>query len=138
MMMLIGEVARLSGLSKDGIRHYEQLGLIGSIPRRAGTRTYRDYDASVLPAIERVKQAQHLGLSLAEIMPLLQAFGNHQLSDAETIVFLEERLTAMRGRIADLSEIARFIEAKLEAYRAGRGADHARKFCRASSKMADR
>ena len=29
--MLIGERATLSGLSKDGIRHYEELGLITSI-----------------------------------------------------------------------------------------------------------
>lgn len=136
--MLIGEVARLSGLSKDGVRHYEQLGLIDSTPRQAGTRIYRDYDPSVLPAIERVKQAQQLGLSLAEITPLLQAFGERRLTDAETILFLEERLTAVRGKIADLSEVACFIEAKLEAYRAGKGANHVRKFCSAASKITDR
>ena len=32
--MLIGELAKVSGLSKDGIRHYEAMGLIASAPRQ--------------------------------------------------------------------------------------------------------
>jgi MerR family transcriptional regulator, copper efflux regulator len=123
--MLIGEVARLSGLSKDGVRHYEDLGMITSVARQAGSRTYRDYDPSVLLAIDRVRQAQRLGLSLAEIAPLLQSYGDSKLTDAETIRFLEERLGAVRGKIMELSGIAEFIEAKIDAYRKGRGVEHA-------------
>lgn len=72
--MLIHEIARMAGMSKDGIRHYEEMGLIASSPRQAGSRTYRDYDASVLRTIEHVRQAQRLGFSLAEIGPILDAY----------------------------------------------------------------
>ncbi|WP_210253203.1 MerR family transcriptional regulator [Beijerinckia sp. L45] len=40
--MLINDVARMAGMSKDGIRHYEEMGLISSSARQAGSRVYRD------------------------------------------------------------------------------------------------
>jgi DNA-binding transcriptional MerR regulator len=83
--MLINEVARIAGMSKDGVRHYEEMGLIGSRPRRAGSRTYRDYDPAVLETIEQVRQAQRLGFSLKEIGPLLKAYGTANLTAEETV-----------------------------------------------------
>jgi DNA-binding transcriptional MerR regulator len=114
--MLIGELAKLTGLSKDGIRHYEQLGLLASVPRAAGNRTYRDYDASALEVIERVRQAQRLGLSLAEIAPLLDAYGKRTPSKEETIHFLQDRLNAVRAKIEALREVEAYIVTKLGRY----------------------
>lgn len=118
--MLIGELAKLTGMSKDGIRHYEQLGLLSSVPRDAGNRTYRDYDASALEVVERVRQAQRLGLSLAEIAPLLDAYGKRTPSKEETIHFLRERLSAVRTKIEALREVEAYIVAKLKRYRTPR------------------
>jgi DNA-binding transcriptional MerR regulator len=115
--MLIGEIARLTGMSKDGIRHYEQLGLIASVPLEAGSRTYRDYDASALEVVERVRQAQRLGLSLAEIAPLLEAYGKRTPSSEETIHFLQDRLNAVRAKIEALREVEAYIVTKLGRYR---------------------
>ncbi len=55
--MLISEVAKLANMSKDGIRHYEEMGLITSTPRAAGGRVYREYDHTVLEQIDKVRQA---------------------------------------------------------------------------------
>jgi MerR family copper efflux transcriptional regulator len=49
--MFINEVARIAGMSKDGIRHYEEMGLISSLPKKAGSRSYRDYDPAVVETI---------------------------------------------------------------------------------------
>ena len=46
--MLIGDLAKLTGLSKDGLRHYEAMGLIHSRQVRAGTRHYCHYDETTL------------------------------------------------------------------------------------------
>ena len=51
--MLISEVAKLANMSKDGIRHYEEMGLITSTPRAAGGRVYREYDLSVIDQIDK-------------------------------------------------------------------------------------
>lgn len=115
--MLINEVARIAGLSKDGIRHYEAMGLIASTARQAGSRVYRDYDPAVLDMIEKVRQAQRLGFSLKEIGPLLKAHGVANLSPEDTVAFLEARLAVIREKLAALREVEDFICAKLGRYR---------------------
>jgi DNA-binding transcriptional MerR regulator len=115
--MLISQVARIAGMSKDGIRHYEDMGLIASKPRQAGSKVYRDYDPSVLKTIEMVRQAQRLGLSLKEIGPLLKAYGSAPLTAKKTVAFLEQRLVVIREKLAALREIEEFICAKLAHYR---------------------
>ncbi|MGF1518891.1 MAG: MerR family DNA-binding transcriptional regulator [Nodosilinea sp.] len=40
--MLIGELAKQTGLSKDTIRFYEKMGLIAASHRPAGTRFYKE------------------------------------------------------------------------------------------------
>jgi MerR family copper efflux transcriptional regulator len=118
--MLIGEVARLANLSKDGVRHYEQMGLIASTPRTAGSRVYRDYDDSVLQTIERIRQAQQLGFTLKEIGPLFEAYAAAAPIPQATIVeFLEARLVFIRGKIAEMQVIEDYICRKLEIYRSG-------------------
>ena len=119
--MLIGEVARLANLSKDGVRHYEQLGLITSTPRKAGGRIYRDYDFSVLEKIENIRGLQQLGFSLKEMGPLFEAYEAIMPVPKETMIgFLEERLTVIRGKISELQDVEAFIGKKLDIYRAGR------------------
>jgi MerR family copper efflux transcriptional regulator len=116
--MLIGEVARLASLSKDGVRHYEQMGLITSTPRTAGSRIYRDYDASVLQAIENVRQMQQLGFTLKEIGPLFEAYAAAAPLPQSTIMeFLEARLVVIREKIADMQVIEAHICRKLATYR---------------------
>jgi DNA-binding transcriptional MerR regulator len=117
MSMLINEIARIAGMSKDGIRHYEEMGLITSSARQAGSRIYRDYDVAVLETIEQVRQAQRLGFSLKEIGPLLKAHGSGGITLEETVSFLEDRLTVIHEKQTELCEVEDFISKKLERYR---------------------
>jgi DNA-binding transcriptional MerR regulator len=115
--MLINEIARIAGMSKDGIRHYEEMGLISSSARQAGSRVYRDYDPAVLEIIEQVRQAQNLGFSLKEIQPLLKAYGSATLTAEQTVDFLEQRLSVIRTKQEELRQIEAFICSKLDRYR---------------------
>ena len=103
-------------MSKDGIRHYEDLGIIRSTPRLAGSRSYRDYHAGELNRVEKAHQAQQLGLSLKEIGPLLKAFDDREPSRAETVAFLNERLVTIRGKISALREVEAFLVEKVARY----------------------
>ncbi|WP_018567256.1 MerR family transcriptional regulator [Streptomyces sp. PsTaAH-124] len=63
--MLIGEVARRSGVSARMLRHYESLGLV-----RPSVRTgsgYREYSAEDIRRIFHVESLRSLGLSLREV-----------------------------------------------------------------------
>jgi DNA-binding transcriptional MerR regulator len=121
--LLISELAKAAGLSKDGIRHYEEVGLISSSARRAGSRVYRDYDPSALKTIENVRQAQRLGLSLKEIRDLLAIHGSRYFSREETIHFLRARLAIVQEQQSALREVERFIRDKLKRYEAGNNCD---------------
>ena len=63
-VLLIGEVARRSGVAASALRFYEERGLIAS--ERAGSGQRR-YPRSVLRRIAFIVFAQRIGLSLAEI-----------------------------------------------------------------------
>ncbi len=116
--MLIGEIAKITGLSKDGVRHYEELGLITSVARQAGSKTYRDYDPSVLERIELIRGAQHfLGLPLKEIGPLLKSIADTPPTKEQTVEFLEQRLVVIREKIAKLREVEDHLSEKIARYK---------------------
>ncbi|MFF1822947.1 HEAT repeat domain-containing protein [Kribbella sp. NPDC058245] len=63
--MLIGEVARRSGVSSRMLRHYDSLGLVRPTGRTVGN--YREYSADDIRRIFHVESLRSLGLSLREI-----------------------------------------------------------------------
>jgi len=117
--MLIGQLSKMANLSKDGIRHYEEMGLIASTPRTAGQRIYRDYDVAVLERIEQIRQMRQLGFSLKEVEPILRAYEEFGPFPKKTVVaFLEQRLAVIRNKIDELRGIEAYINKKLDGYRA--------------------
>ncbi|MEU0061365.1 HEAT repeat domain-containing protein, partial [Streptomyces sp. NPDC006334] len=63
--MLIGDVARHSGVSTRMLRHYDALGLVRPTGRTAGG--YREYSAEDVRKIFHVESLRSLGLSLKQI-----------------------------------------------------------------------
>ena len=63
--MLIGEVARHSGVSTRMLRHYDSLGLVRPTGRTVGG--YREYSAEDIRRIFHVESLRSLGLSLRQI-----------------------------------------------------------------------
>src|SRR5690606_7494747 len=63
--VLIGEVARRSGVSARMLRHYDRLGLVRPTGRTTGG--YREYSEADIRRIFHVESLRSLGLSLAEV-----------------------------------------------------------------------
>jgi DNA-binding transcriptional MerR regulator len=68
--LLIGEVARRSGVSTRMLRHYDALGLVRPTGRSVGG--YREYSAEDLRRIFHVESLRSLGLTLKQIGQALQ------------------------------------------------------------------
>lgn len=68
--MLIGEVARRSGVSTRMLRHYDSLGLVRPTGRTVGG--YREYSAEDIRRIFHVESLRSLGLSLRQIGSALE------------------------------------------------------------------
>lgn len=104
--MRIGEAAERLGITPRTIKYYEELGLL--TPERSGGN-YRDYDEEDLERLERIRNMQKLGFSLAGIQELLKfrrrvdERGQRRLptADLEAVcVALEQQLAAVRRRVA--------------------------------------
>ena len=103
--MLIGELAKKSGFSRDTLRYYEKLGMISPDHRREGN--YREYGASAVSILLFIKRTKKLGFTLAEIKGMITSQDQpYSCGTAWTVV------TAKIGKIN--AEIARLAGYKQE------------------------
>ena len=110
--MLIGEVARRSGVSAKTLRYYEDIGLIDAPARSASG--YRDYDAGVLDRLGFIRAAQAIGLSLGEIRSIVALRDDGQVPCGHVLGLLRDRADDIRRTIRELralqSELDRLVE----------------------------
>jgi DNA-binding transcriptional MerR regulator len=83
--VLIGEVAKRSGVSTKTLRYYEDVGLV--TPAARTSAGYRHYEDDVLDRLAFIRSSQAIGLSLGEI---------------RSIVNLRERGETPCGHVLDL------------------------------------
>lgn len=102
--MFIGELSKRSGLSKDGIRHYESLGLLHSFPVRAGTRIYRKYDETSLERLSLISMAKRLNFSLKELVEPLDRIIDGTMTREERAQFLARKVMEINVEIQRLRE----------------------------------
>ena len=111
--MLIGEVATTSGISKDTIRFYEKIGLISAGERQAGSRTYKEFDPSVLNRLSFIQKAKRLGFTLNEIKQGLDSWQSGELSYAEKIEIIQEKMAHIDEQVEQLLSIKDYLNSKL-------------------------
>lgn len=105
--MLIGEVARRSGVSARMLRHYDRLGLVRPTGRTSGG--YREYAETDLRRILHVEMLRSLGLSLEQTR---EALDDPATAPAQLVA---ELAAQTRARIAVEEELLD----RLEQVRAG-------------------
>lgn len=96
--MMIGEVAKKTGLRSSAIRYYERAGLLPKPVRASGQRRY---DAAILDRIAVLERAKTCGFTLREIGVLFNDHGTHSVK--------WQRLAAKK--IAELDAATQRIEA---------------------------
>lgn len=104
-----GELARLSGVSADTLRHYERKGLLA--PRRS-PNGYREYPRQALDRVRLIRSALAIGFKLDDLARVLKvrdaggapcrqvrALAQAKLEEIETLV---REATAMRDELRAL------------------------------------
>ncbi len=107
--MRIGELARRAGMSRDGVRFYERLGLIAS---RRTANGYREFPDDMLQQLLYVRTAQGLGFSLSEIGSGLTQLLRGTSTPADARRVLLDKIDAIDQRIADLRTLRRELHAR--------------------------
>ncbi len=102
--MLIGELARRTGVNPKTIRYYEEIGLLPLAARSPSG--YRQYAEADVERLEFIRNAKTLGVALEEIKEVL-AFRNRGVSPCPYVLkLLDAKVKEIRGRIRGLRMLA--------------------------------
>lgn len=107
----IGEAARLSGVSAKMLRHYESLGLLGTVTRTdSGYRLYSPADVHTLRFIKRCRD---LGFSMAEIGGQVGLWQNKRRASANVKKIAQKHMDELSERIAAMQAMQRTLSTLL-------------------------
>ena len=111
--MLIGQLSKLTGFTKDTIRWYERIGLIKLDKKSRTANNYRNYDADTVSRLLLIKQIKSYGFTLSEIKEIL-LFKEYEMLNCTSIsTILENRLKIIEDKIVELQEIhLKLVQAK--------------------------
>jgi len=100
--MKIGQLAAVTGVSRDTLRFYEERGLVRA---RRSANGYRSYDPAAVQLVAYIRTAQRLGFSLAEIGSNLPPLWDAPQSDATVAALLRDKVAMVEARIAELTTL---------------------------------
>lgn len=109
--MLIGEVSRLTGLSRDTIRFYEKQGLI-DVPRK-DTRfnNYKEYSPELVQRLLLIKRLKNFGFTLNEAAEYLELMGANQATCMNVSDKINQKVQVIDQKMEELRQI-RFLLTK--------------------------
>ncbi len=94
--MLIGELSRQTGVSRDALRMYEQRRLITSVRQENGYRVFPEHSVRT---VNLIKEAQSLGFSLQEIAEVIPEIFSSGMSAEELTLHLQNKINDVEQRI---------------------------------------
>ena len=98
--LLIGRLAKLSGVKPDTVRFYERSGLLPKPSRTASG--YRVYNDAALNQVRFIRKAQSLGFSLEEIRRIINLRGHGTETCRYVIAMAEATLAATENKLKEL------------------------------------
>ena len=101
--MRIGEITRLTGVSKDTVRFYERQGLLDTAPQPGMTNNYKQYSAQALRRIELIGHAKALGFTLKEIAEVLAVWQENALDGDTKRAMLETKIAQIDAKARSMA-----------------------------------
>ncbi len=112
--MLIGKLAKQAHTTKDTIRHYNELGLLKSRKRQAGSRLYTEFHPDSIERIELIKSAQAIGFTLTEIKNSLDDYYDGNLGIHEQLTLTEQKLNQVKKQQANINLMVTMLTERIE------------------------
>lgn len=100
--MLIGQLSKRTGFSKDTIRYYEKIGLIALPKKKRLDTSYKDYPEELVYLLKAIRKYKELGFTLEEIRELIILQSIQVLDVAKLLEVMERKITGMDARIEEL------------------------------------
>ncbi|MBN8851414.1 MAG: hypothetical protein BGO55_09070 [Sphingobacteriales bacterium 50-39] len=108
--MLIGELSKKSGFSRDTIRFYEKIGLIKLEDDLRDRYQFKDYPEGVLKRLLAVRRMKEYGFTLQETRGLFLLFEEGVLDPERGVRYVERKIRHIEQQINELT----VVKAKLQ------------------------
>lgn len=102
--MLIGELSKKSGFSRDAIRFYEKNGLIQTHSNLRRENNYKDYSENVLNRLLLIKQIKSFGFTLREIAEILHLLDTESPTCGSVLLVVDEKIIQIEQKITQLEK----------------------------------
>ena len=112
--LLIGTLAAQANTTKDTIRHYDQLGLLKSRKRQAGSRLYTEFHPECVESIELIKSAQAIGFTLTEIKDSLNDYYDGQLDIDLQLSLTQQKLAQVKKQQTTINLMIEMLAERIE------------------------
>ncbi|MFC4125931.1 MerR family transcriptional regulator [Nocardia rhizosphaerae] len=110
----IGEVAELSGLSRDTLRWYERIGLMGYIGRdHTGNRRFTDRDLEWLALITRLRLT---GMPVADMIRYAELVRAGEHTYPARLEMFRQTRSDVLDKIAELQQTVAVLDYKIALY----------------------
>lgn len=109
--MLIGELVKKTQLSKETIRHYEDIGLIRGI--KAQPNGYKNYPERLVEDLKLIGLAKDLGFTLKEIKSLLNLLQKGQLGRSNLNQVIQKKISEIDQKISALNQLKERLNLEL-------------------------
>ncbi len=103
----IGGASQQSGVSAKMLRHYESLGLLGTVARSEGG--YRLYSPADVHTLRFIKRCRDLGFSMAEIAELVGLWQNRRRTSSSVKKIAQKHVEELTQRIEAMQSMQRTL-----------------------------
>ncbi len=111
--MRIGEICKLTDLSKDTVRYYEKRGLISPTVSNSMFNNYKDYSEEDLSRLHIIKRSKTMGFTLKEIGNYLDMVSNDQLTCNNMLGVMNSKIYQIESKIKELQEMKHALMLKI-------------------------
>ena len=111
--LLIGSLAKRANTTKDTVRHYDELGLLKSRKRQAGSRLYTEFHIESIERIELIKSAQAIGFTLTEIKNSLDDYYDGNLNLNEQLNLTQQKLEQVQKQQANINLMVEMLSQRI-------------------------
>jgi len=103
--MLIGELSKKKGFSRDTIRYYEKLGLIEVKRKERRDNNYKEYNEAVLTQLQSIHRLKDMGFTLSEISGLLDKMEVNEASCDYVAELVKQKAALIDRKITELQQL---------------------------------
>lgn len=108
--MKIGALAKQTGVSRDTIRLYEQMGIVTGVTRPNPYNNYKDYAEKNVERIRFIKMMKELGLTLKECKSIIDLIETDQLDSDYQTKFIQEKISVIDDKLKELQKLKALFE----------------------------